>query len=277
MGKKNHKRSKQSSNRMNDEPTTTTATNTTTTPQHTANASAQQHPQPISSVYTQKVLNPFYIESNQEEEEEHVGLLDYDDVGGADAPSYWNDAADEYDINPYTRQQQQEHRSHRSDRPNNSSSNIHRQQQQHQLYFEWKIRIGLIVAVSILAIWLILTVLHDNNTSSSNDTSAAAAAAAAAANHKTKPDAVPTFLIPPVRAPTSTVVTTHYPSVSPSTMRTNKRSPSPTFLNQQEDLPSSSNNNKDDDDDDSTIPIVPSNSPNVYNDSNHKNGRNRKP
>jgi hypothetical protein len=135
MGKKSGKRSKKASLQANEE-------------KRSASHRSELHePLPdAATVRPPKVLNPFYIESNalgEEEEEEHVGLLEYSNNMGD-----WNDDEAEYDINPYTRP----YRHHPA-----------QQQQRNQFYFEWKLRMGIIVGVMILVTWIILSLVHQNS------------------------------------------------------------------------------------------------------------------
>ena len=140
MGKKSQKRSKKASHQENDEGRFSSYQTSVIPPE------GQPAPPRIASGRPSHNLNPFYIESNsvEEEEEEHVGLLDY----RSDRRDR-NSDADEFDINPYIQPR----------RRNFSQT----QQQQNQLYFEWKIRIGLIVAVMVLVTWILLGLLHENS------------------------------------------------------------------------------------------------------------------
>jgi hypothetical protein len=164
MGKKSIKRSKKASHHENEEKRRSSH-------RSTAQSLEPSHEAAVT-VRPPKILNPFYIESNAlEEEEEHVGLLEYRSNMGD-----WNDDEDEYDINPY------------------NLPNRHRelqQQQRNQLYFEWKIRIGIIIVVLIIVIWIILSLLHQNSPRSSL---------------KISPTASPvTKTYPPTIAPVATV------------------------------------------------------------------------
>lgn len=141
MGKKSSKRGKKASHQESDEKRRSTSLRSSADSEVPLHEVAAARPPP-------KVLNPFYIESSamEEEEEEHVGLLEY-----SNNMADWNDDDGmEYDINPYTK-------------PYRHRQAYQQQQQRNQVYFEWKIRIGILLAIMILVTWIILSLAHQNS------------------------------------------------------------------------------------------------------------------